>query len=208
MMTGQTVFIIDDDDAVRDSIRELVDSVGLQASTYSSAADFLNNYDIDMSGCLVLDVRMAMMSGLELQKKLNEMNSILPIIFISGHGDIPMAVDAIKAGAFDFIQKPYREQSLLEIINSALQKEAEVRGELLANKNIENKLGSLTLREREVVDLLIEVNSTKKVAKALGISPRTVEVHRQNSLKKLAVSSVVELQNLIIKKTKTISDPE
>jgi len=199
-MTLQTVFIIDDDDAVRDSIYELVDSIGLQSETYPNASDFLNHYDIDMSGCLVLDVRMAIMSGLELQKKLNAMDSILPIIFISGHGDIPMAVDTIKAGAFHFIQKPYHEQSLLEIINSALKKEAEVRENLLGNKSIENKLEALTLREREVVDLLIEVNSTKKVAKSLGISPRTVEVHRQNALKKLDISSVVELQNLIIKK--------
>lgn len=197
MMTGQTVFIIDDDEAVRDSIRELVDSVGLQAKSYSNAADFLKHYDLNMSGCLVLDVRMAMMSGLELQKKLNEMNSILPIIFISGHGDIPMAVDAIKAGAFDFIQKPYREQSLLEIINSALQSDAEVRGNLLASKNIENKLMSLTSREREVADLLVEGNNTKQVAKVLDISPRTVEIHRQNALKKLDVHSVVELQKLI-----------
>lgn len=195
-MTGQTVFIIDDDDAVRDSIRELVDSVRLQAATYSSAADFLNNYDINMSGCLVLDVRMATMSGLALQKKLNEMNSTLPIIFISGHGDIPMAVDAIKAGAFDFIQKPYREQSLLEVINAALQKDTEDRGKLNANKSIENKLASLTAREREVVDLLVEGNNTKQVAKVLDISPRTVEIHRQHSLKKLAVHSVVELQKL------------
>ena len=201
MNIKQTVFIVDDDDAVRDSIRELVDSVGLQAETYSNAADFLNNYDSNRSGCLVLDVRMAMMSGLELQKKLNDLNSILPIIFISGHGDIPMAVDAIKAGAFDFIQKPYREQGLLEIINSALLKDAEAHDKLLNNENIEERLASLTPREREVADLLVKGNNTKQVARILDISPRTVEIHRQKILKKLAVRSVVELQKFIAEKS-------
>lgn len=197
MSIEQTVYIVDDDDAVRDSIYELVDSVGLKADTYSNAADFLNNYDINAHGCLVLDVRMAMMSGLELQKKLNDLNSTLPIIFISGHGDIPMAVDAIKAGAFDFIQKPYREQSLLEIINSALLKDAEAHDKLLNNESIEERLASLTPREREVADLLVEGNNTKQVARILDISPRTVEIHRQKILKKLAVHSVVEMQKFI-----------
>jgi len=198
MNIKQTVFIVDDDDAVRDSIHELVDSVGLQAETYSNATDFLNNYDINACGCLVLDVRMAMMSGLELQKKLIDLNSILPIIFISGHGDIPMAVDAIKAGAFDFIQKPYREQSLLEIINSALQKDAEVRENYSERKSIENKLASLTPREKEVVDLLVEGKNTKQIARVLDVSPRTVEVHRQNVQKKFDVHSIVELINLLM----------
>ena len=197
MNIKQTVFIVDDD-AVRDSIHELVDSVGLQAETYSNATDFLNNYDINACGCLVLDVRMAMMSGLELQKKLIDLNSILPIIFISGHGDIPMAVDAIKAGAFDFIQKPYREQSLLEIINSALQKDAEVRENYSERKSIENKLASLTPREKEVVDLLVEGKNTKQIARVLDVSPRTVEVHRQNVQKKFDVHSIVELINLLM----------
>lgn len=195
-MTDQTVFIVDDDEAVGDSIRELVESVGLKAATYSSALAFLEDFKLELSGCLVLDVRMAMMSGLELQKKLNEMGSVLPVIFISGHGDIPMAVDAIKAGAFDFIQKPYRDQSLLEVINSALQENEVARGRLITQRSLDAKLASLTSREREVVDFLVAGQSTKQVANALDISPRTVEIHRQKALKKLAVRSVAELQAL------------
>ena len=123
-MTEPTVFIVDDDEAVRDSIAELVSSVGLSSAAFGSAQEFLNSYDPERSGCLMLDVRMAHMSGLALQERLQEMGATIPIVFISGHGDIPVAIKAIKAGAVDFVQKPYRDQQLLESINEALERDA------------------------------------------------------------------------------------
>lgn len=198
-MTDQTVYIIDDDDAVKGCICELVKSVGLQAQTFSNALEFLDHYNVNMSGCIVLDVRMAMMSGLELQRNLNTMNSILPIIFVSGHADVPMAVEALKAGAFDFVQKPYRNQSLLETINAALDKDSQSREILTTKCNVDEKFTSLTSREREVVDLLISGNNTKQIAKVLNISPRTVEIHRQKALKKFSVDSLAGLLKLVNK---------
>jgi two-component system response regulator DctR len=196
-MIEQTVLVVDDDDAVRDSIKELVESVGLKAQTFASAQSFLESYTTDQAGCLVLDVRMARTSGLTLQAKLKEMGADLPIIFITGHGDIDMAVQAMKAGAVDLIQKPYHEQNLLDRINDALEIDVEKRRTSRKQGALEKQIASLTKREREVMDLLAEGRTNKAVAEQLGISPRTVEGHRQRVLEKCEVKSVPQLIRLL-----------
>jgi two-component system, LuxR family, response regulator FixJ len=192
-MEEQTVFIVDDDAAVRDSIQELVESVGLRAESHSSGQAFLASYQPQRSGCLVLDVRMAGMSGLVLQEKLNELGARIPVIIITGHGDVPIAVHALKAGAVDFVQKPYRHQLLLDSINNALTMDTIARRSLDESQNHDRQLATLTKREQEVLDKLLAGNISKQIASKLGISTRTVEAHRQNLLRKLGVGSVKEL---------------
>ena len=192
-MVEQTVFIVDDDAAVRDSIQELVESVGLRAESHSSGQAFLASYQPQRSGCLVLDVRMAGMSGLVLQEKLNELGARIPVIIITGHGDVPMAVRALKAGAVDFVQKPYRDQLLLDSINNALTVDTIARRSLDESQKHDRQLATLTKREQEVLDKLLAGKVSKQIARELGISTRTVEVHRQNLLRKLGVRSVKEL---------------
>jgi FixJ family two-component response regulator len=192
-MEEQTVFIVDDDAAVRDSIQELVESVGLRAESHSSGLAFLASYQPQRSGCLVLDVRMAGMSGLVLQEKLNELGARIPVIIITGHGDVPMAVHALKAGAVDFVQKPYRHQLLLDSINNALTMDTIARRSLDESQNHDRQLATLTKREQEVLDKLLAGNISKQIARELGISTRTVEAHRQNLLRKLGIGSVKEL---------------
>jgi FixJ family two-component response regulator len=192
-MQEPTVFIVDDDAAVRDSIQELVESVGLRAESYSSGQAFLASYQPQRSGCLVLDVRMAGMSGLVLQEKLNELGARIPVIIITGHGDVPMAVHALKAGAVDFVQKPYRHQLLLDSINNARTMDTIARRSLDESQNHDRQLATLTSREQEVLDRLLAGNISKQIARELGISTRTVEAHRQNLLRKLGIGSVKEL---------------
>jgi len=192
-MEEQTVFIVDDDAAVRDSIQELVESVGLRAESHSSGQAFLASYQPQRSGCLVLDVRMAGMSGLVLQERLNELGARIPVIIITGHGDVPMAVHALKGGAVDFVQKPYRNQLLLDSINNALTMDTIARRSLDESQNHDRQLATLTKREQEVLDKLLAGNISKQIARELGISTRTVEAHRQNLLRKLGVGSVKEL---------------
>ena len=192
-MQEQTVFIVDDDAAVRDSIKELVESVGLQAESYDSALAFLDAFESQRPGCLVLDVRMAEMSGLVLQERLNELEASIPVILLTGHGDVPMAVQAMRSGAVDFIQKPYREQALLDSINAALAADAAARRSSVAMDDIEQRLSSLTGREREVLDQILSGLTSKEIARELSVSPRTVEAHRKNLLRKLEMGSVKEL---------------
>jgi FixJ family two-component response regulator len=194
---SSTVFIVDDDPAVRDSLLELVESVGLAGEVFPSATDFLDNYVEDTPGCLVLDVRMAMMSGLVLQKRLNEMGSRIPLIFISGHGDIPMAVRALKAGAMDFIQKPYKNQKLLDSINLALEHDRDRRRVIAGSDKLKVSLSKLTARERQVLALILDGISSKEIARILEISHRTVEVHRQRIYSKFQVNSAVQLIQLM-----------
>ena len=189
----QTVFVVDDDAAVRDSIAELVESVGLQAECYPSALAFLDALQPQRPGCLVLDVRMADMSGLVLQERLNELGTTIPVIVLTGHGDVPMAVQAMRAGAADFIQKPYREQALLDSINAALASDAAARRSSAIADNFDQRLAALTEREGEVLDHLRAGKTSKEIAKALAISPRTAEAHRRNLLRKLGIGSLKEL---------------
>jgi FixJ family two-component response regulator len=198
-MTEPTVFIVDDDEAYRDSLVELVASVGLHNECFASALDFLAAFDPGRAGCLVLDVRMARMSGLALQAQLKAMGATLPIVFISGHGDLEMAVKAIKDGAVDFVQKPYREQQLLDAINEALQRDAQQRRvppQANAAAAAGVSLSLLSAREREVMQLALQGLPSKLIAKQLSLSHRTVEHHRSRLLDKLGVASMAELMRL------------
>jgi two-component system, LuxR family, response regulator FixJ len=196
--TRPTVFIVDDDTAVRDALKFLLRSVGHPVEAFSSAQDFLDAYRDDRPGCLVLDIRMPGMSGLELQEKLVERRSILPIIFITGHGDVPMAVEAMQAGAMDFIQKPFRDQDLLDRINQALEKDAKNRAALGELNVIRERLASLTPREREVMDLVVNGKANKVIAGDLDLSQRTVEIHRARVMEKMQASSLAHLVRMVI----------
>lgn len=189
----QTVFVIDDDAAVRDSIAELVDSIGLRAEVHASAQAFLDAFQPERPGCLVLDVRMAGMSGLALQDRLNAQGARIPVIVLTGHGDVPMAVQALKAGAIDFLQKPCRDQDLLDSITAALAADASARRSRAGADSFGERLATLTPREREVIECVLAGKSSKEIASALGISPRTAEAHRHNLLHKFGVGTAMEL---------------
>ncbi len=193
-----SVFIVDDDVAVRDSLKFLMRSVGHSVETFASAFEFLSAYRDDRPGCLVLDIRMPGMSGLELQKQLVERKAIVPIIFITGHGDVPMAVEAMKSGATYFIQKPWREQDLLDCINQGLEKDALMRASLGEENLIRERLASLTPREREVMDLVVHGKANKVIAGDLDLSQRTVEIHRARVMEKMQASSLAHLVRMVI----------
>jgi RNA polymerase sigma factor (sigma-70 family) len=194
-----TVFVVDDERSVGYSIELLLRSVGVQARTFLSAQEFLDAYEPGIQGCLVLDVRMPGMSGMELQERLGEMGSTLPIIFVTAHGDVPMAVDAMKAGAVDFIQKPFRDQDLLDKVTQALDLSARTHAELAEIAEIRARLVSLTPRETEVMELVVAGKPNKKIARALGISQRTVEIHRARVMEKMKVRSVSILVQLVMR---------
>jgi two-component system, LuxR family, response regulator FixJ len=196
--TRSTIFIVDDDAAVRDALKLLLRSVGQAVETYGSAQEFLDAYSEDRAGCLVLDIRMPGMSGLELQQKLNERHSILPIIFITGHGDVPMAVEAMQAGAVDFIQKPFRDQDLIDRINQALEKDNSNRAALGERNDIRKRLETLTPREREVLDLVVHGKANKVIAGDLKLSQRTVEIHRARVMEKMQASSLAHLVRMVL----------
>jgi two-component system response regulator FixJ len=196
--TRPAVFVVDDDAAVRDALKFLLRSVGHPVETYGSAIDFLDSYRDDRPGCIVLDIRMPGMSGLELQEKLLERRSILPVIFITGHGDVPMAVEAMQAGAMDFIQKPFRDQDLLDRINQALEKDAAMRQSIKQLNSIRERLASLTPREREVMDLVVHGKANKVIASDLDLSQRTVEIHRARVMEKMQASSLAHLVRMVI----------
>jgi FixJ family two-component response regulator len=187
------VFVIDDDDAVRSAVRLLLKSVGLPVAAFSSAQDFLPQYQPDQPGCLVVDVRMPGMSGLELQQQLSLRGATIPVIFITGHGDIPMAVEAIQHGAFDFLPKPFRDQDLIDRVQRALEKDASGRRELALGEAIRDRMESLTPREREVLDLLVTGKPNKVMAADLGVSQRTIEIHRARVMEKMQADSVAQL---------------
>jgi len=193
-----TVFVIDDDEAVRASLRLLLKSVGLPATAYCSAPEFLSGYDARHPGCVVLDVRMPGMSGLELQQILNVRGATVPVIFITGHGDIPMAVEAMQHGAFDFLQKPFRDQDLLDRVQRALEKDHRTRQELKEKDHIRERLTSLTPREHEVLTLISRGKPNKVVAADLGVSQRTVEIHRARVMEKMGASSFAQLVRMVL----------
>ncbi|MGX1202877.1 response regulator FixJ [Marinobacter sp. W-8] len=194
----QTVYVVEDDEAVRDSLELLLKSDSKPVKTYESANAFLKDYSDKMAGCIVLDIRMPGMDGMELQKKLNDKHSILPIIFVTGHGDVPMAVDAMKEGAVDFIQKPYREEALLEKIEAALEQDREQRKSLDEKQEIIRRVKSLTPREREIMDRMIAGQANKVIAIELEISQRTVEIHRSRVMHKMGTHSLAHLVRMVL----------
>ena len=188
-----TAIVIDDDDAVRGSLKLLLRSVKVPVLTYASAQEFLPRYSIDQPGCLIVDVRMPGMSGLELQEQLNLRGAMIPVIFITGHGDISMAVEAMRHGAFDFLPKPFRDQDLLDRVQRALEKDAANRLELAQTDRIRGLFETLTPREREVLELVTSGKPNKVMAADLGVSQRTIEIHRARVMEKMHANSLAQL---------------
>lgn len=187
------VYIVDDDQAIRHAMGLLLKSVGHEHLVFTSADEFLESHTGNNNGCLVLDIRMPGLSGLELQQKLIESGSSLPIIFISGHGDIPMAVEAMQKGAFDFIQKPFRDQELLDRISEALNTARRQESEREQKVDVQDRIDTLTKREHEVLDLVVTGKPNKIIAHELGVSQRTIEIHRARVMEKMRAKSLAEL---------------
>ncbi len=188
-----TVILVDDDDSVRDALKWLIESVDLRVDTYASATEFLESFDPTASGCLVLDVRMPGMSGLELQENLAAHNCGLPVLIITGHADVAMCVRAFEGGAFAFLEKPINQQNLLEQVQKAIEQDAKNRQESMPVDDIDDRVTRLTPREREVMDLLVNGHSMKQIAGKLEISLPTCSKHRANVLEKLEVDNDVQL---------------
>jgi FixJ family two-component response regulator len=199
MAIKQTIFIIDDNEGVRDGLTMLLDSIGQASRTFNSGSAFLKAFNAKMSGCIVLDIRMPKMSGLELQRKLIEIKCLLPIIFITGHGDIPMAVEAMRLGAIDFIRKPFNEQDLIDRINEALTIDEKQHEKTLDKHADKNNLNSLSKREWQVFESVTNGAMNKVIAADLEISERTVEVHRSHVMEKLGVRTLAQLVRIKIK---------
>jgi len=192
------VYVIDDAEEVRDAITLLMESVGLEVVTFHSADDFLDNYSNDFEGCILLDVRMPGMSGLELQEKLNEMKNAPPVIIITGHGDIPMAVKAVQSGAVNFVEKPFNEQEILDSVHRAFKIDCLQRGKNMMIEAINKKIDALTAREKEVLYAITSGKRNKTIASDLNISLSTVEAHRGNVMNKMEARSLSDLMRMVI----------
>ena len=198
-MSGETtVFVVDDDQEVRDALQLLMESVGLVVETYPSALDFLEHFDPARPGCIILDVRMPGMGGLDLQSKLGEHRYHPPIIIITGHGDVPMAVRAVQAGAVDFIEKPFNDQALLDAVHRAIERDAERRGEASRLADIQDRYARLTPREKEVLSLVVAGKRNKVIAVELGVSQSTVEAHRAKVMEKMESSTLSDLMRMML----------
>ena len=198
MNTQGTIFVVDDEPAVRDSLQVLLGTYGFAVETYSTAAAFLDRADKHRPGCLVADVRMPGMSGIELQRELSRRGNPMPVIVITGHGDVPMAVDALKAGAMDFLEKPLNDEALVRSIRAALERDERSRAEGQELSRLGERMGRLTGREREVMMLIVDGLANNAVAEKLGISARTVEHYRANIMQKMEASSFAELVRMAI----------
>lgn len=193
-----TVFIVDDDDAVRDSLGLLMKSVGLKARVFDSAESFMENYKPADTGCLVLDIRMPGMSGIELQRELSNRKWELPIIFITAHGDIPMAVEAVRNGALDFVQKPFDDKELVGKIEKALSESQQRQEDDLERAEIRRRASTLTAREQEVMSQVVQGKANKVIAGDLGVSQRTVEIHRARVMEKMQAGSLAHLVRMVL----------
>jgi len=191
--TDAMVFVVDDDAPMRESLKNLIRSVGLRVELFSSAQEFLRSKRLDLSSCLVLDVRLPGLSGLDLQKRTTEAGMEIPIIFITGHGDIPMSVRAMKAGAVEFLTKPFRDQDLLDSIQEALERDRKAREERAALQELRSRFASLTPREREVMERVVAGLLNKQIGAELGTSETTVKIHRHQVMEKMGAGSLPEL---------------
>ena len=192
-MAQATVFVIDDDQAVRDSLGMLLRSMKIDSQLFASAQEFLDAYDADWNGCIVLDIRMPGMSGMELHRHLVDQQLRMPVNFVTGHGDVPMAVEAMHNGAFDFIQKPYRDQDLLDRINQAMSWDEAHRSEEDRKRSLQECYETLTPRECEVMECVVRGLANKVIAMDLDLSQRTVEIHRARVMEKMCARSLAEL---------------
>jgi RNA polymerase sigma factor (sigma-70 family) len=192
------VFVVDDDTAIRNSLLRLIQSVGMKVRTFRSGEDFLDDFDNDAPGCLVLDVRMRGMSGLDVQKKLAALGATIPIIILSGHGDVPMAVRALKAGATDFMEKPFSPQILIDRIRQVIEIDADTRRQRVERELIQHRLSCLSERQREVLDLVVAGLSTNQIARRLSLSPKTVYAHRAEALGKMKTGSIADAARQLV----------
>jgi FixJ family two-component response regulator len=188
-----TVFIVDDDRGMRQSIQDLVESVGLRAESFASGGEFLKRKPTNDPSCLVLDVRLPQMSGLDFQRQLLETGLHIPIIFVTAHGDVPMSVRALKSGAVEFLTKPFRDQDLLDAIQQALQRDRAERGRKAEIQDLQERYGTLTAREQQVMALVVSGMLNKQIASEIGASEATVKIHRGNVMHKMQAGSVVDL---------------
>jgi FixJ family two-component response regulator len=197
MTAKSTVFLVDDDASVRRALARLIKSAGYHVQTFASAREFLDGGSLNEGpGCLVLDVRLPGLSGIDLQRELQRTRLILPVIFITGHGDIPMSVNAMKAGAVDFLQKPVRDADLLRAIEQALARAVREHAELKETKDLQSRVEKLTTREREVMNLVVRGWLNKQIAFELGTAEKTIKVHRARVMEKMQVDSLAELVRL------------
>jgi len=192
-VTIPTVFIVDDDRSMRQAIQDLVESVGLRAESFATGQEFLNRQPTPDPSCLVLDVRLPQMSGLDFQRRLTEIGTEIPIIFITAHGDVPMSVRALKSGAVEFLTKPFRDQDLLDAIQQALQRDREAREQQAEVHILDGRYQALTAREREVMGLAVSGMLNKQIASEIGASEATVKIHRGNVMQKMQAGSLIEL---------------
>lgn len=197
-MSEATVFIVDDDQQVRDALELLMESVGLNVATFESGQLFLDAFNPEIPGCIVTDIRMPGMSGLELQKKLKEEKMHPPVIVITGHGDIPMAVDAMQSGAVDFIEKPFNDQRLLDSVHRAIETDAAKRGQATHIAEIRERMESLTPRELEVMNLITQGKRNKVIADELHVSQSTVEAHRAKVMEKMQAATLSDLMRMVL----------
>jgi len=196
-----TVYVVDDDESIRTLWRWLMESNGIPVKTFATAADFIESYRNGGAGCLVLDLKLPGMSGLELQQYLNRKDIEIPIVFVTGYGDVPAAVSALKGGAVDFIQKPFSHREVLSIIEKAFRRDAEIRGKRARLSIVASRLATLTEREREVLQRVIEGKPNKIIAGELDISMKTVEFHRAKVMEKMSVTSVAELVQIAMQQS-------
>ncbi len=194
----QTVFVVEDDPSVRKALALLIQSVGLDVRTYESGFGFLGEYDPSVPGCLILDLRMPKLSGLEVQQELLTRGIDLPIVFITGHGDVKVAVQALKRGAVDFVEKPFSDQLLLDAVQRAIELDCEARARHAGVQDMEVRLSALTPREREITEMVVDGKASKQIARELDISQKTVEVHRSHIMKKVKARCVADLVRMVL----------
>lgn len=205
-MRDRTIFIVDDDDAVRGALAFLLTAAGHEVESFASARAFLEKYDLNRHGCLILDVRMPNMTGLEVQQELNARGWRIPTIFITGHGTVPIAIAALRAGAFEFLEKPLRDDELLECVQRALARGDTVRRHAARRMELESRARLLTPRERDVMRLVAEGDDNKSIGRRLGISYRTVEIHRARVMEKMQARSLSELVRIAIALEEGVGD--